>query len=212
CPLRPFGGARGAVLRAAVLRRPHSDLHPRRPHPLRLAASVPVGRTCRHLRPPRLPAPTLGSGSHRHPLAAVHPVARATSRLRSAADDRLAPTIRAVSHPPVRRTSWPRSGSSSGLRLRLPPVGQIVVRSGVSSSCTGQNTRSSPIFEFTGLSTEIVGNPQKYFVHPPLTHRLLTERPAFARRARPPWLTLAGWTGTMANVSGTSHVAIILIP
>ena len=101
-----------------------------------------------------------------------------------------------------------RSGSASGLApfvlSRLHPVGQIVVRSGVSSLCTGQNTRSRGIFEFTGLSTEKARNPQNHSVHPPSTHRLHTERPLFILGSLPRrgvWLTIQGLAGTMGDVT-----------
>ena len=46
---------------------------------------------------------------------------------------------------------------------RPPPVGQSVVRTGVTPSCRRQNTRSRGISEFTGLSTNKPRNPQETF-------------------------------------------------
>ena len=137
------------------------------------------------------------------------------------------PMTQAVNHPPDRRTSWPRSGSA--LRLApfvLPRVGQIIVQSGVSVSCTPQNSRSSGIFEFTGLSTAKPTNPQMFLVHPHFTHRF-AHRPPFVR-ARRSWrrtgsrpgrrrrgahrLTSSSKAGTMTTVIGYTVACIIIIP
>ena len=152
-----------------------------RPHLLRLAASVrlapcepspsdsvlprrpSVPTHVRHALTPnrRVAAPTCGSCVPQRSACADHPSCGSS------------PVSSCVLVP-----LGLRSGSASRLTPvllpRFRPVGQIVVRSGVLSSCVEQSTWSRGIFEITGLSTEKAVNPQKHSVHPPSAHRLHT--------------------------------------
>ena len=110
-------------------------------------------------------------------------------------------------HPPARRAGRPRSDPA----VRLAPSDHL---RWAGSPCDpvchhhapGHNTRSSGIFECTALSTDKRVNPQKFFVHPLVTHRLRTGNRSFAPivTAHPaPFvaraLTVAANHGTMAT-------------
>jgi len=116
------------VPRRCSRHRPCGSCRSTSPIPPALRPSFLVGQVRAHLRPcdPRLPFPQ--APRHLRPDGPRLRFAPAPTHLRPCGlrllvtvDARLAPHIRAVHHPPARRTLWPRSGSASRLSPSVLP-------------------------------------------------------------------------------------------
>ncbi len=180
-------------------------------------AGAPLGATSSRDDPPSIDHPEL-------PFVSTNVIARRSVRSggrfpfrstssASVARSGIPPT--SWSHPyrtrlSPRRPRWV-SGSScdacAGVALGSGPVPRapVGVRCPVwTALCTRHHPRSRDIFEFTGLSTEVPGDPQIRGGCPPVVHRVVHRRTARMGRSRPATyrsaLTFASYRGTIWSV------------
>ena len=180
-------------------------------------AGAPLGATSSWDDPPSIDRPEL-------PFVSTNVIARRS--VRSGGRFPLRPTSSAsVARPGIPPTSWshphrtrlsPRrpcwvSGSScdacAGVALGSGPVPRapVGVRCPVwTALCTRHHPRSRDIFEFTGLSTEVLDDPQIRGVCPPVVHRFVHRGSGeMGRSAAATYrsaLTFASYRGTISGV------------